>query len=1271
MTLSPDESHPGAAAGAGRDAADPAVALVPTGVFGPAGITEIIPGATGRFRGAALFLDVSGFTSLSERLGRQGSAGTEELVRILNGFFEPSIDLVREAGGEVVAFGGDAITAVWPGPDALTNAVACASRLIRLAQHNETVTTSLGEFGFAVRIGVAAGAVDVTVGGHRGRLSVLSHGEAIDRAVDCEHDAEPGTVVAREADGSAYEAADEGTAPSPSSKVSPPPTVDPAGFAHPVTVERLRRGDTTLIDGHRRVTTVFARLPAPEPADAIRLVVDVAEDLGGEVIQITGGDKGTVALMAFGAPTSCPDDTCRAMAAGSRLTRDLPGTSVGISTGTVFAGQVGGPARSVSTVIGDPVNLAARLMQAAEEGSVLVDEPSALAADATFAFDGWRQIPIKGKDERAQVAHLTGQRRRIWPTNRLATDGPMLGRAHQLARAERALEARKTGVRRVVIRGPAGIGKSRFARALADRADARGWHVVAGGFAGFSDVAPYAAWQPVLRSILSIDGGGEVALEHLLGGSDDLAPLLGPLIGRRVPETDRSAALEGELRSELAEELAVRVIEAAASTQPLVIELEDWHWADRSSARLLEALTTRPMSSPITVVITQRMPLEGLPLTKHEGDVVIDLDEVDDDVARDIATSVLARTGTVSEPERIARIVELGAGNPLMVETLVDVGDVGVLTTGLAPMLQARLDGLGDTDLRALLWASAFGRPVTTDELETAMAEGHEPSVDISDRLGRLVSGGLLATVRSTEGALDFRHASVREAAYERLSHGSRRRVHHGVALMLEDRDEQPMEIAHHLAQTDDVDRQLRWFPRAGIQARTAWAVDDAIAWFERARAIGDSSDDVRISLAEMEMVTGDLDRVAGLVVEPCADQMLDVRRSMLLGERSTITGDIEGAVEVLTGTLRRARGTDSEAVAAAELLSRALVEVGRFDEAAEVAQMAIEGVDADDHDTMARAIGAYGTVQIHRFDLEGAVATLERAVDEAEAGVDLIRRIHLQSDLAMACAMSGDIAASLEALFSAREIAQRIGYRRHIALSVSNEAETRLSLDDRDAVTTLSLRALTDAQALGDIGLACDNLLRLGANPALSTSDRLAILERAMGLEASLGRAHLLIEWATLSIEIAAVEPDQDPAERAEAVLAEARELGRPDLELRVLSALGARADLAALDDLGSRLEEPGDRFLLDMERRRITNDHGDDDDLRVRGLELYRRAPFAVYRDGLAELGIQEPPTDVVIPPMEASDDDPVYSLPSVMDLIESLERQLDTYVSGRRLL
>ena len=257
-----------------------------------------------------------------------------------------------------------------------------------------------------------------------------------------------------------------------------------------------------------------------------------------------------------------------------------------------------------------------------------------------------------------------------------------------------------------------------------------------------------------------------------------------------------------------------------------MIELEDWQWADASSERLLRALSRRNLASAITLVLTQREPSEGATVAARPGDVVIDLRELGDDVVRDVAAAVLARTGRGADPEQLERIVTLGAGNPLMVETLVDVGDEGVLTTGLAPLLQARLDRLPDEELRPLLWASAFGRAVDPEELGAAMDLGGDAEPNLVQLLDGLVAAGMLAAARPADAGLGFRHASVREAAYERLSHGTRRRVHHSVARTLEERSGAPVEIAGHLLPTDDVERQRRWYPLAGsrpVQRGPSW----------------------------------------------------------------------------------------------------------------------------------------------------------------------------------------------------------------------------------------------------------------------------------------------------------------------------------------------------------------------------------------------------------------------------------------------------------------
>ena len=120
-------------------------------------------------------------------------------------------------------------------------------------------------------------------------------------------------------------------------------------------------------------------------------------------------------------------------------------------------------------------------------------------------------------------------------------------------------------------------------------------------------------------------------------------------------------------------------------------------------------------------------------------------------------------------------------------------------------------------------------------------------------------------------------------------------------------------------------------------------------------------------------------------------------------------------------------------------------------------------------------------------------------------------------------------------------------------------------------------------------------------------------------------------------------------PSERFDHVLTGARELDRPDLEVRVLEAWGPDAPVTAIEELAPRLDEDGDRFALDMARRRLTGDIDDDHDLRERGLEVYRAAPYARTAAALGELGVVDPPTDAPVEQREPEPDDPVYRLPT----------------------
>ena len=1240
---------------------DPARSLAPLALLESIDLTAVEPGRGTGFAGVAMFLDLSGFTAMSEQLGRLGSTGTEELVGLLNAFFVPAIATVRATGGDVVAFGGDAITAVWTGHAALHDASSCAGQLLDLVATLTPVRTSAGPIELHARIGVATGALRCDVGGSATRHVIVLHGDAIDRAVDCEHRASLDSVVTD------VEHPIPSAGPARSAGADGPP-IDSACLAHPVIIERLRRGDHALISGHRRVTTLFAQLGADPGMELVSILAAVAssvEELGGEVIQVTGGDKGTVAMATFGAPTSSPEDAPRAIAAARRMVELMHSAAVGISTGTVFAGRIGSDERQVYTVIGDSVNLAARLMQHAESGEVLVDEATRSTSAVQFAFGPVGVLSVKGRTEVVLAAAVTERLGRSWPTNRLSSDGPLIGRDVELRACEQALDGASHGLRRVIVSGRAGMGKSRLVRALSESAGARKWTVLPSGFAGFGDATPYAGWQPILRRILNgFDDLGE-RVDLLVPGAGQLAPLLGPLVGLELADTPTTLTMTGEVRSELAEDLAARLIGAAARDRPLLLILEDWHWADESSGRLLETLTGRMGGSAIVIAITTRVDEQGPAVRRRPADSTISLGELTPVEARRLTSSAWARArGDEPRPEDIDRLAAHGGGNPLMLETLTQLDAGDAVPSDLTTLLQSRLDGLADDELRPLLWASAFARPFTPDELGDALARAGHRDERLA-ALDRLIANGLLMTAPlADEVALSFRHASIQEAAYLRLSHETRRDIHFNIALTLEDRHASAIEIARHIGETTDRARKLRWFDAAASETKAAWALDETIEWLRRLILLDPEPAglaDASIELAEALVIRGDIAGAEGALAD-ARSSASDPRTLRCRGEIALLVGRVDEAIVTLEDALDRSSelGSSSEIIATAELLSRALAEAGRFDEALQVAESAVADVAGGEAEDRLRALGALGAVLLMRLSLPAAAAALGEAIALADGANDRVRAIHLGGDLAATRALLGDIGASMVALTEARQLASGIGYRRHLAMSQGNESEIRLLVGDFDRALPGTMTSLVVLAQLGDVGMGSDSLLRLAANRSLPVGDRARIMDAGIALERRLDRPHALADWRVAEVELLASGPTAGPA--AERVRAEAIDLDRPDLELRVLLTGTVEPTDDELGQLRGRLDSDGERFLCDVVRARRSSDLAAPTELLDRGRALYRRTPFLSYREALIELGEADPVADVTLPPRVPTDDDVDYALDLVLEIIADFHRRLD---------
>ena len=841
--------------------------------------------------GACLLLDVVGFTPLAERLARKGAAGAEEMAAILNDAFGPLVSVCSAHGGEIMEFEGDSLLVVWWGDEdpldqLALRATACGLALQRRAEE----WRPSADVGLSMKVVVAAGPLRLMhVGGFDRRKRCVMTGIVVAELGELEgHAARDEVIISgdvadllagryegeRASDGRAtVHSLRSAPVPRPVARPIVPPEARAALLEYvPARLEaRLAAGREAWLAEFRRVSSVFVNLIGlryEEPGEVERLstvsraVEGIVDRFGGSLEMLAEGAKGTVLRAAFGLPPGAhEDDPARAVRAALEIeeavTDNALRCAIGISTGSVFSGPVGGPERRELTVVGDVVNLAARLMQSAED-DILCDGATAHASDR-IQYDELPALTLKGKEAAVPVFRPQGD----LPGLRRGRSGrrPMVGRRAERALLAHALERLDDGAGGVlVVEGEAGIGKSRLVEDLIEKAEADGIRVVAGSGDAIEASTPYYAWRPILWDALELASAPDnpgARRRHVLRWFRtrslpvEEASLLNDVLGLRLPEDPAVSVPTAEAKAERTRALLGQVLIAAAGSDPIVIAIEDAHWLDSASWGLvLQTLRGIPEA---LLVLASRSPTasEG-----ERGEVLaaatrIVLDRLDEE---DTLQLVCRRLGVERLADDVRKIV-LGRaeGHPFFSEELaLSLRDAGVIVVedGAARIadpdadlerlavpdtvhgvITSRIDQLEARQQLLLKVASVFGRAFELEPVRDLFPAQSERRRFVDD-LGALEERGLVVPEAPGSRSYTFRHAIIRDVAYASMLHAQRRDLHRAAARWLEDRAaERPDGIAavlaHHWLQAagegDDDAEALRraelHLSRAGVDA--------------------------------------------------------------------------------------------------------------------------------------------------------------------------------------------------------------------------------------------------------------------------------------------------------------------------------------------------------------------------------------------------------------------------------------------------------------------
>ncbi|HET90441.1 MAG TPA: adenylate/guanylate cyclase domain-containing protein, partial [Chloroflexi bacterium] len=913
--------------------------------------------------------------------------GAEELTRQLNRVYDALIAEVSRYGGSVIGFAGDAITC-WFADHPLgvaqptapagsrsaqpnvarasLRATACALAMQQTMAQFQTVEIAAGEtVALAMKAAVASGSARrLLVGDPAVQLIDALAGETVARMVAAEHLANRGEVVvdaptiaglgalgrvtAWRTDPETEErfavvrslTASVAPAPWPALPLSALTEQQVRPWVLPAVYERLREGLGEFLLELRPAVPLFLRFEGidydHDPAAEIKLhgfirwVQDVLTRYNGSLLQLIIGDKGSYLCIIFGAPIAHEDDPRRAVLAALELReppeelRFIPPVQIGISQGTVRAGAYGGTTRRTYGALGDEVNLAARLMQHAAPGEVLVSKRVQSAIGDAFTWEALPAVRVKGKSEPVPVARVVGLGQ-MQTAESAAYAGDMIGREAELAQMVKFLQPVQSGRfgGMLYVYGEAGVGKSRLVYELRRRTTIAGpaapqWFTCPAEQILRQSLHPFRHFlreyfnqstdnpesenkirfeRTLDRLVAHVQLAANVPPALVTEVTRELArtrSMLGALVDLRW-EGSLYERLEPKLRFENTLAAFRTLIQAESLRQPVILHVEDAHWLDEDSCELLSVLTRGAGVYPFAVLLSGRYRDDGSRFAVAvEPDVPTHAIDLCDLPRQDVRALAARMLGAPIADDLADFLIEKTNGNPLFVEQLaLDMRERGVIRLGgedsawrvesdrlemeevpvsINAVLIARLDRLAAQVKAVVQTAAVLGREFEVQVLSQMLRDDAELPVKVQQAEVEMIWLAL------SDLRYLFRHTLMRDAAYDMQLQARLRELHALAGWAIElvyaaDLGPHCADLAYHYRQAEDFEQAFLYARLAGEYAAARFANQQAIAHLNQALESAAHLDpantarqrqEIYLALGELLTTTGQYDQAQG-----------------------------------------------------------------------------------------------------------------------------------------------------------------------------------------------------------------------------------------------------------------------------------------------------------------------------------------------------------------------------------------------------------------------
>jgi predicted ATPase/class 3 adenylate cyclase len=1190
------------------------------------------PEATWReLDGTLAFVDLSGFTAMSERLAGKGKAGAEELTDVINKTFARLLDVAYANGGGLLKIGGDALLLFFSGEDHCPRAARAAFGMRRTLREIGRPRTSAGTVTLRMHVGIHTGTFHFFLVGDSHRELILS-GPGATLTVAMEAGAEAGEILLSAAAAAALPAGRIGNEKAGGHLLKGDVSVSSAGLLPLPDVTGLPLeqcvplairdyiGSERVEPEHRQATIAFLRFTGsdrllaerggPELSAAleglVRVVQTAADEHRVSFLETDIDSDGGRLILVAGAPRTAGDDeermlrTVRAIADADLR---LP-LQIGVNRGRVFAGEVGAPFRRTYTIMGETAALAARLMARAGEGIVLA--AGEVVERSRTQFDTTELEPFRVKGRKAAVAAYevrgaTGERAAA-PSP--AT--PFVGRERELTILGASLAPVRMGFGSLVeLTGDPGMGKSRLIEELRLRND--DLEHVATSCQEYEHSTPYFPFRGLLRGLLDqhLDGDPSsttAALrERLAPLAPDLVPWI-PLLAmpldvelESTPEVDelhpafRRARLHGVVET---------LLEKLLPT-PTLLVIEDVHWMDEASCDLLRHLGSQVSGKPWMICATRRSAPGGFVAAEGAPPVAALTIQLEP-LGADAAEALIGASGADGlHPDEVAAITERAGGNPLFLQELVASERAEAeeeLPESVEAVIVARIDKLAPADRTLLRYASVMGWSFSAALVGRVLAT-EDPSASAGsetwDRLTEFVERD-----PHTPGAFRFRHALFRDAAYEGLSYRKRRELHANVgdayeALHADELGEHAELLSLHFLHAQRHEKAYRYSLLAGERAQAKFANVEAAAFYRRALHAARRLPSLEPSqVAHVWEALGDVCELAGRYIE-ASEAYSKARRLSSDADEQPVLLLKEGVIRERSSRYPQALRWYRRALAAAERLEAdgdqpqisfeiklqyagVRLRQGEFHDCIKWCRsVAEEAIAVDDRAALAHAYYllhlAYTSIgSSERVGLRGLALPIYEDVG------DLLGQANVLNNLGIDAYYEGRWDDALDIYRRSREARDRIGDVVGAATAANNIGEIKSDQGQYEEAAALFEQAYAVCNSAGSLflaNLARSNLGRLAARRGHADEAETLLQDALAGFEEIKARSFVLETNARLAEQAVLAGNGTSALAQAEQTLSAIDEAGSGAVLVAMLHRLRGYA-LMQSDDLDAAVE-------------------------------------------------------------------------------------------------